>query len=583
MPCAQNRHNKVLTSLHAIHHPTMKLTRLSILAAALTGAGGAFAAPIPADMAGSYQALLYSQQGDIESPHSFATATLSTKGVFTGKLTTQDNKTYAFSTKTALDYTALEATDEDGLVGSAAAATVEIKRPKMDSLFLTLTFKDYEGSDVLEVSLVEADKTIASTDEGFKQITFAKGAEPYDAAGTYTAAFELAEAPGQNEPAGSGYALGKIDAKGVFKLTGKTGDGTVFTASLAAGPDHRYLMFVNPYKRVNSFLAGKLTLRERTSGGFQILPAGKGYDLQWKKASLLPKTTDKSYREGFGPLDVLVSMEPWVAPGKGETVAGLFGIDLETEVFEMNLGITVPNDRKPALLVINSKNALEVKYSGSGLVTDQKAFAKIFSGKVDPKTGKITATLNLDDTVPTTPGRFKSVKRKVVIEGVLLQFEDEIDAFASAFALLPPLDAKTGTTTSGGLVFEDIQTDPMVATGQSGLAGSYSGTFNPLVITPTSPDDIPAAGTVNFSISADLKTLTFNGRALPLTAYTPAAGQMSFTDKKNVKNIVTATLYFNPATLAIVSLDVTYTQVVGRESRFGTARSGNPNNITKLP
>lgn len=501
----------------------MKLTRLSLLAAALAGAGGAFAAPIPAELAGSYQALLYSGEGDTSSPNALVALTLTSKGALSGKLTGQDNKTYAFKTKTALDYTAAEAPEGNDPLGTASSEVIEIKRPKMASLFLSLQFKDFEDSDVVEVSLKEGEADLASSDEGFKQITFAKGALPYDAAGTYNTAFELAATPAQGIPAGSGYALGKIDAKGVFKLSGKTGDGTAFTASMAAGPDHRFLMFVNPYKRVNSFLAGKLTLTERSSGGYHMLPAETDYNLKWKKSSLLPKTTDKSYREGFGPLDILVAMEPWVIPGKGETLGGILGIDLD-ESFDIAFSGGLPSSRTPTALALDIKNNLQVVTGGAGSPSTLigTGWSKIFSGKIDPKTGKVTITINLEDSVPTSnPLRPKLVKRKVTVEGVVLKVEVEGDGefrFAPGFVLIPPLDPKTGTIDSYALEFQGpaVLNELYAAAGE--LAGTYSAVLKRESVTPSGSPVTPFSdgGTISFTISSDLKTITIGGRKLPL-------------------------------------------------------------------
>lgn len=573
----------------------MKALRLGFLTALLTGPAFAAAPVIPpqlANLAGNYQALLYTQADDAGSPTALVTLTLTNKGALTGKLTTEENKTYAF--KTTLNYEAAESPEEAAPIGTATQATaISIVRGKdLPNWNLNLSITDFEEAeaDTLSVNLMLGDEPAAGTANGFKQITFAKGALAYAAAGAYTAAFELADEPGQNDPTGSGYATATIDAKGLLKLAGKTGDGTAITASLPAGPDYRYVAFLNPYKRINSLFAGKITLTERASGGFHAVPAsGDGYDFQWKKSSLLPKTTDKSYRAGFGPLDVLLTMEPWTAPAKGQTIADLFGLDLETEVFEIDLGIVVPSDRKPTMLVINSKNALEVKYSGAGLVTDQKAFAKIFTGKVDPKTGKITASLNLEDYVMTSPGKFKVVKRKVVIEGVLLHFADGFDAFASAFSLLPPLDVKTGTTTSGGLVFEDIQTDPMIIEAEeSGLSGNYRATFDQQLISiGFPPDGIPGQGAiVDFSISADLRAFSFNGINLPLKSYDPVGGVIVFSDETfNTKKYNIATLRLNLVTRELYKCDVFYFEFMGSRSvpvtKSGTAMS-KLNTISKI-
>lgn len=562
----------------------MKVLRNSLILALLSSAP-ALAVPIPADLAGSYQALLYSQDLDAGSPSGLVTLAVTTKGAVTGKLTTAENKTYPF--KTTLDYIAANTLVEDSPLGTASAPAITISRGKnVPAWSLTLRLQDFAENDTLEVVLNQDETTFGSTNNGFKQITFAKGALPYAAAGAYTVAFELADTPGQNDPAGSGYAVGSIDAKGLLKLTGKTGDGTVFTAALPAGPDYRYVTFLNPYKRINSFFAGKITLTEREGNGFHMTPAEAGYDFQWKKSSLLPKITDKSYREGFGPLDVLVLVEPWTAPGKGQTVGSVFGIDPKTEAFEINFGFNVPAARKPTLLTLDTKNALKVVQSS--VYPAPADFTKIFSGKVDPKTGKLTATLNLEDTF-LAAGKLKVVKRKVVIEGVLIAFEGSSTSFATGFGLVPPLDAKLQTTTSGGITFENIQDEPLIAAlteANIDLGGNYQGVFDWDNTLPNPPSTIPAhQATVPFSISEDLQTLTFNGRKLLFTQLTLAGGynDIIFKDIKNVKNSVVATIRFNSS--GLIKCDVTYFELVGFSARFRNALSrNNPSNtLIKLP
>lgn len=558
-----------------------KTLRISLLSVLMSSAA-AFAAPIPADMAGSYQALL-----SADSPVGLVALKVTTKGAVTGKLTTPAKKVFSF--KTTLDYTAgdvleTEAT-EAGVATHAEPITIKVGKDIAD-LNLELTFRDFADSDTLEATLTQDSAPLGTTEEGFKVKTYAKG-ETVPTLGSYTVAFELADEPGVNDPAGNGYAIGKVDTKGVMKITGKVGDGTAFTAAVPNGPANEFLLFTNPYKRDDSFFAGQILLSEREDDKFNMEPSEEG-DFFWKKSAT---AKDKSYRTSFGPLAVFASVEPWTPPAKGQNVASALGIDLETEVFAINFGFEVPADREPLLLGLTSKNALQVKFASQAAPStfQGNGFAKIFSGKVDPKTGKLTATLNLEDAVLIN-GKTKMIKRKVVIEGVILNFEGEFDAFASAFAMIPPLDKKTGTTTTARITFSDVQTDPMIIKGEA-LAGNYQATFDHQIFSVGfPPDGMPANGAVSqFSISSDLRTFTLGETTLPLTAFDPVGGIILFTDEGfNKKKYNAATIRFNTSTNELIKCDVFYFQFVGVRSvpptKSGNALSrNNPNTIQKLP
>jgi hypothetical protein len=546
----------------------MKALRLSLFSAFL-GSSAAMGAAIPGEMAGSYQALLYSDT----SPSGLLALKVSTKGAVSGKLTTSDKKAYSF--KTTLDYTAAAGEDP----GVATHTPIEIKGT---SLKLTMAFKDLEN-DTLEAFLTDGGVDRGSTLEGFKVKTYNKG-ESAATLGSYTMAFELAAGdPGVNDPAGNGYGIGKVDTKGVMKITGKLGDGTAFTAALPNGASNQFALFINPYKRDDSMFGGMIFLSQRDDDLFHAETA----NFYWQKTAT---AKDKSYRTSFG-LSITAMVEPWTPPAKGSNVASILGIDIDTEVFAINFGFDVPNDRQPQLLGLNAKNALEVKFaSQSAPSTFQgNGFAKIFSGKLDPKTGKLTATINLEDAVLIN-GKTKMIKRKVVIEGVILNFEGELDAFASAFAIIPPLDKKTGTNTTARITFDEIQTDPMIIKGEA-LAGSYQATFDHQILSVGfPPDGMPANGAVStFSISSDLRTLTIGGTTLPLKAFDPFGGIILFTDEGfNKKKYDAATIRFDTTTNELIKCDVFYFQFVGVSSnpptKSGTALSrNNPNTIVKLP
>lgn len=577
----------------------MKLIRTS-LTMAMLGTASAWAAPVtppafPVGLAGSYQALLYSQDGDTGSPVGLVTLAVTTKGALTGKLTTVENKTYPI--KAALSYSTTENPAPGAPIGSATAPTIQIVRGKnIPNLSVNLSIKDFEENDTVDIFVNEDATTLGSTENGFKQITFAKGALPYAAAGAYTVAFELADTPGQSDPAGSGYAVGSIDAKGLLKLTGKTGDGTVFTAALPAGPDYRYVTFLNPYKRTDSFFAGKITLTDRNGNGFHMTPAEAGYDFQWKKSSLLPKITDKSYRAGFGPLDVLVSMEPWTVPGKGETIADLFGIS-SLEIFDIGYDGVFPGTAYtkyiPTKAGLTVQNTLRIAAGGAGSTFgfDPNLWAKVITTKIDPKTGKFTATVNIEDVIePTTPtGKSKLVKRKVAFEGVLLRpAQGSVAPIAQGQIIVPPKDVKTDTTTSSMFAFSGNIVEDAIYAAAAPTAGTYKGVIIRQPNEPEDPQDVmipyatgtpgpPAGANITFTISPDLQTLTFQGRVLKLRNDGRGTNNIITYDDLpgNITNSCLVHLQIHGTTKRVIGIFATYNQfgrsgfsVITRVSNF---------------
>ncbi|HAL73027.1 MAG TPA: hypothetical protein DCP71_14775 [Verrucomicrobiales bacterium] len=594
----------------------MKVLRNSLILALLSSAP-ALAVPIPADLAGSYQALLYSQDLDAGSPSGLVTLAVTTKGAVTGKLTTAENKTYPF--KATLDYTAANTLLEDFPLGTASAPVITISRGKnVPAWSLTLRLQDFTENDTLEVVLNQDETTFGSTDNGFKQITFAKGALPYAAAGIYTTAF-VPVSPGEGEPSGSGYAVTSIDAKGVLKLVGKTADGTAFTTTLPAGPDQRYVAFLNPYKRANSMLAGKIQLTEIGEGGsgFHMIPSATPADFKWTKSSLLPKTTDKSYREGFD-LDLAVSMEQWTIPGKGETLAQVLGTqDLQFDFDILGAGLNFHSDYPgmlPKKLTIDAKNALVPVFGDVFAPVDAKEWAKYWSAKVDPKTGVYKGTLTvtelsgsnalIDDSVldnadpnnPPVATPLKFIKRVITFEGVLFNSDNNEAPLAQGYFLIPPVNAKTsttkaGTTALGGDLEELFTGAPDLEGVRPGTAGTYTTTlvteikpldFSQLTggvdgfsIGATPPmKGIPGEGaSITFSIAPDLSSLTFNGRKIPLVGDQRKFNvALVFSDASStkIKNTLTVVVYLDPVSGQVAGLGAMYVQLLPTSITFPT-------------
>lgn len=170
---------------------------------------------------------------------------------------------------------------------------------------------------------------IAAAANGRRRLVLPRGQRvPY--AGAHTLVMTPLDSPGL--PAGAGWAAAAIDNNGLLKLTGRLGDGTVFTATLA--PDDRedpgYRLFVQPYRpaRADSYIAADFVLKSHPD-----LPQRRYLDfadlaeLSWVKEGL-PR--DPAYRAGIPLAQTSFTLDPWLPPVKA--VRFLPGIPLSARL-----------------------------------------------------------------------------------------------------------------------------------------------------------------------------------------------------------------------------------------------------------
>lgn len=541
---------------------------------------------LPAPVVGSYQALLFTGNEATGAPAGLVTLTTTSTGKATGKLTTDENKTYSFNA--TFSY-APDQTPGDDLEGTAAAALISIPRVKLTSLGLSLTILNNTSGPVLKVILTEPSLTNRIADSGFKNATFAAKTSA-DYAGKYTLALEAASVPATGEPQGSGYATGTVSSAGLLTLTGKTGDGTAFTGSLPAGPNRNFVAYLNPYKIAGSFFAGKINLVSRTpAAGFHAVAAvAPGADFQWKKAA---KALDKSYPSGFGALGVLLTMEPWAPLAAKQTLAQAYGLtagQIFDIAFSSNFNTTTYSSKTPTSLGLDAKNAFYVADGGNGSPSPlvQANWAKFFTIKVNVATGAVTGSLTITDSIPQPPPKLpKTVTRKLTIEGVMLRPATiGSDAFAAGFVSIPPIDAKTGTTVTAAFTFNGPFKTDVLAAGITQIAGKYRADFDLIKVgTGAKPASIPDDdATVNFSIAADLKTMIFNGRSVPLLSDS-RPNNLIFMSSTSPRLEITITL--SPVDSSITKCDANYYVLSGFSmTQFSVASKNNPSQtIVKVP
>jgi hypothetical protein len=365
--------------------------------------------PYPAALTGDFEALL-TDGSDI--PVGKLQVTIGSTGLYTGKLTTG-----AAAVNVLKGSLVVAAND------LSATSTLAIKRKGFPNSQLSFT--------VLNTGRIDATLTGDSATSGTAVNGVKVATSSIDWAGTYTLAFTaptLINLDHRLIPDGSGYASVKIAANGVMTITGKNADGTPLTASLASDSTASYRLYAKPNTNIGSYVAGWFTLSPRSGGGYHV-DVSTNEDIYW---GLAASSKNAAYKDGFGPLALSASMEPWAnlfAPYQVSLADdGLFGVD----IFGAGItnGGTNPNNLPTALqLILGGKISLtSPNLSGWSLT-------------LNTSTGVFTGSFTVTETLT----------RKVSFGGVLLQLSDA-GVFGQGYFLLPST-VKKGSPLSGGLEF----------------------------------------------------------------------------------------------------------------------------------
>ncbi len=556
--------------------------------------GSTASAAVPAvTHVGAYEALLYQTDEATGLPAGFVTLTVATTGKFTGKLTTDENKTYPFAS--TFNY------DAGSDTATTTPALITISRGKvLSALNLSLALKN--NGQTLEATVTATDLPTRVATTGVK-ITPRPKTQAADWAGKYTLAFTPSEAV-TTGPSGSSYAGGVVDAAGTLKIAGKLADGTTLTGTLLPDANRGYRTYLNVLKRPGSYFAGKINLVARSGEpGFHVVTAtAPAADFFWNKPAL-GATKDKTYPGGFGPLKLLLTMEPWVLPAKGQTLANLLGITTTGGSFQFDFDISGAGlnlaqylGTLPKKLTLDAKNALVPVFGDVYAPSIAAEWAKIWTGKVDPNTGIYTGTLTLTDIFDPdgaisdlkAPGNqlpLKIIKRKVTFQGVLFNTIDPEAILAAGNFLLPPLDPKTQTNLFGAIEIPNLlETLGVGAPAPGAISPGTPGTYevNPfnridqfdwtnfpvssgIGVTVTGKmSGLPLNGTkATFTIAPDLSSITLNGRKVPLVGDSrPVALAFSDATSKNYKNTLTVVVYLNTTTGVASGLFANYVQLL---------------------
>ena len=207
-------------------------------------------------------------------------------------------------------------------------------------------------------------------------------------------------------PAGAGHATGLFSTQGALKLVGSLADGTPFTASLLPSADGVYRLYVNPYKRPDSYLAGHLPITahpDLTDQGHVAAAAGEF--LVWTKAE---GSKDKSHRAGIDLLDCALRLDPWRKPAKASRTSPEITLLDELGLPAEN-GLGVAHSDLPGIATAELPASMSIAANG-----------KI--GVLDPVENPAAWQVTLNTANGAFKGKFtlsEGKKRTVLFSGVL--------------------------------------------------------------------------------------------------------------------------------------------------------------------
>lgn len=252
--------------------------------------------------------------------------------------------------------------------------------------------------DTGELSGDVTDGTVTAHITGFRQAWSASWNPSTFFQGTYN----MAVFPPANQPAapqGSSYAAMQVGIGGTGSITGRMADGTACTASTLIGPTGQFLLFQTLYNGTGSVLARasigttNLAVNEK-----RLRVAGTARWLRLPQS----KTTERSYRAGFGPLDLNLAGTNYSAPLAGYVLAGLPDVEGNLALLLGGGGLeSSTTDPQLPVLRISSQNKAVLPATNPGRVT------LTFS----PATGGYSGTFQLVDG---------AVKRQVTFQGLFI-------------------------------------------------------------------------------------------------------------------------------------------------------------------
>lgn len=280
-------------------------------------------------------------------------------------------------------------------------------------------------------------------------------------------------------PLGAGWATASISKAGSLGLTGRLADDSILTATVASDELGGFRLFHNPYgKRADSYLGGNIALTALDAPdatGRHHVPFPPGAVLAWRKAPRSTasgaQTQDALFPAGFGPVTLIVAMDPWTPPVSTGPASGRISLG-------QRLGLA--DDNMSAVGVAVSLGDGDYGAGSAGLpgvvslrpdnlfAAPSPNVAKWSLRVVDAKTGRFAGSFILQDEIaaPTAanPAAKQPVTRPVSFTGVLRQSAQESGdtplMLGAGYLVLKPLPAGSSTPTTAKPESHEIRLGP---------------------------------------------------------------------------------------------------------------------------
>jgi hypothetical protein len=239
-------------------------------------------------------------------------------------------------------------------------------------------------------------------------------------------------------PAGFGWATGTLSKAGILPLSGQLGDAQVFRTSVSLGATGQAILWAKPYRNLNSFLGGIISLQEtgvipRTS--FGTLTIG----LLWQRVA---DSVELSYSSGFGPIAADATVNPYIKPATALALAtnlGLTNNQFRNVTFD---GGGLPNAEQfsalPERFVMDSSYKLNVVPLSGRIMA-------LWQGTVNVSAGSYTGTIALDAS------NSGILKGNATVSGVIFRREN-VDTVGAGLIKIPTTGVKGSFRTGAFLM-----------------------------------------------------------------------------------------------------------------------------------
>ena len=323
----------------------------------------------PATLAGTWQALLENQQGQ---PEGLLTVVVTSPGTWSASYDGIGTRTIR-KAKGSFDLTAAEE-EASWSMTFPASSTLQSGLPAV-----TMSFEIVGNSALAEGTHPRG------TMRGFR---LARGAELPAKTNTITMLIDQGVQDGFVIPAGMGWATGSISNRGAVAIKGQLGDAQAITTTLSLGATGQALMWLKPYKNLNSYIGGIVSLH-----GSGVLPASPLHnqesELWWYRAA---DATELGYAGGFAAMNTNVGVRSHLTPANALALSQNLGLTeqvIRGVVFDGG-GLPDPN----AVAKLPESFAIDASYKMVALPLPGQPMTP-WTGLIASRTGGFTGTLKV--------------------------------------------------------------------------------------------------------------------------------------------------------------------------------------------